>query len=543
MSSPSLSVTPTYQGDPAIYFAHQLVDELRGGVLLVPKFQRPASTWSDDQRCLLLESIKRRLPIGSFLLWRTREDLPTRERAGRVTLPHPPQREDRQYVLDGLQRLTCLANAFAPPETLSPPASPEEDNDIRPIFYDLRDERFTVRQGDKPLDQDLPTSALPDTRLLLQALRKLSKLEDADKLSERAEILANTIRSYKVAVIPIVSDNLDDATEAFSRVNSTGTPMNEVHMVTALTYRKDFYLTERLQERLEQLKSCGWDGIDERVVLATIRARTDLDVSDPKPKETSAKIRKNPELLDGAVTAIKRVAELLREPCLVPSPYWVPYAYQTVFLADALWDIEFADLTQAARDTLVRAFWITAYARTFIGRRTRQEKDLLKTLRSIAQAKTTEFGVAKDSIVEPLPDRFDFSSARTKLVALRMAARSPFAMNGEPLPVLALLQNSESRCMQPLVAPRLGKTPGNSILYPPERWLGDSYISQFKENLMGQPTFLASALGMSPSEETLNSHFITKEIVGAFQGGPAQEALRLRAKEIAYGWMVEADRS
>ena len=378
MSPPPNPVTPTYQGDPAIYFAHQVVDELRGGVLLVPKFQRPASTGNDEQRCRLLDSIKRRLPIGSFLLWRTRQDLPTRERAGRVTLPHPPQREDRQYVLDGLQRLTCLANAFAPPERLSPPASPEEDNDIRPIFYDLREERFTVRQGDKPLDHDLPTSALPDTRLLLQALRKLSTLEDADRLSERAEILANTIRSYKVAVIPIVSDSLDDATEAFSRVNSSGTRMNEVHMVTALTYQKGFYLTERLQERLEQRKPCGWDGIDERVVLATMRARTDLDVSDPKPAETSAKIRKNPELLDGAVTAIERVAALLREPCLVPSPYWVPYAYQTVFLADALWDVEFGDLTQAARDTLVRAFWITAYARTFIGRRTRQEKDLLR---------------------------------------------------------------------------------------------------------------------------------------------------------------------
>ena len=106
-------------------------------------------------------------------------------------------------------------------------------------------------------------------------------------------------------------------------------------------------------------------------------------------------------------------------------------------------------------------------------------------------------------------------------------------MNGELLPILTLLQNAESRCMQSLVAPRLGKTPGNSILYPPDKWAGDSCVSEFRENLMGQGNFLASALGASPSVETLESHFISKEIVAAFQSGLVQEALLLRAKEIA----------
>jgi len=74
---------------------------------------------------------------------------------------------------------------------------------------------------------------------LLQFQRGLAGQPDADQLIQRADALAETFRSYKLPVIPVVTDDL----------------------VRALTWRPDFDLEERLSGVRDELAEAGWSSL------------------------------------------------------------------------------------------------------------------------------------------------------------------------------------------------------------------------------------------------------------------------------------------
>src|SRR6185312_8421841 len=88
----------SYLSQPQIQRLPNLLREVQAGEIRVPRFQRPF-VWKTDQRLDLFKSIYEGIPVGSFLIWRTRDhDLQCYDHLGSV----------RQYLLDGHQRLTTL---------------------------------------------------------------------------------------------------------------------------------------------------------------------------------------------------------------------------------------------------------------------------------------------------------------------------------------------------------------------------------------------------------------------------------------------------
>lgn len=138
---------------------HTLLGRVRHGDILVPRFQRPF-IWSDEQRLLLLDSIYRRLPIGSFIVWRTRGNVLTcfDDIAG-VPVSKVTARDRGEvmtYLLDGHQRLTSLYAALAdgivaeeegsesdPQLVRSPDELPGDDRPRR-IYFDLEARAFKL---------------------------------------------------------------------------------------------------------------------------------------------------------------------------------------------------------------------------------------------------------------------------------------------------------------------------------------------------------------------------------------------------------------
>jgi len=49
--------TPSYHSDPHVTFLSQLLDEIKEGIIQVPKFQRPL-VWRWEDRLELLRSIR-----------------------------------------------------------------------------------------------------------------------------------------------------------------------------------------------------------------------------------------------------------------------------------------------------------------------------------------------------------------------------------------------------------------------------------------------------------------------------------------------------
>ena len=83
------------------------MSELDTGQIKLPMFQREF-VWDKEQSAKLIDSILRGFPIGTFIFWRTREELRSYKEVGNHKLPATPKGDFVQYILDGQQRITSL---------------------------------------------------------------------------------------------------------------------------------------------------------------------------------------------------------------------------------------------------------------------------------------------------------------------------------------------------------------------------------------------------------------------------------------------------
>jgi uncharacterized protein with ParB-like and HNH nuclease domain len=83
----------------------ELINDVKRGLIKIPQFQRDF-IWSKEKAASLMDSIVKGYPIGTIILWKTKETLRSVRNLGGVSLPETPLGDFIQYVLDGQQRLT-----------------------------------------------------------------------------------------------------------------------------------------------------------------------------------------------------------------------------------------------------------------------------------------------------------------------------------------------------------------------------------------------------------------------------------------------------
>lgn len=427
----SRSKTPSYLAEPTIHYLLQVLEQLHSGEIQLPRFQR-FDVWKPEQRRELLRSIHEGIPIGTIMIWRTRQRVNVEHRIGLHELPHPREKGPRQYVLDGVQRLSTLYQALFPP-TLGTAADDGETNDDFTVYYDLREQDFFPRSDlddATPAPHHVPLTTLRDSVSLLKFLRRLTspdaEIQDAETLTERADALASAFRAYKVPVVPLASDDLAFATKTFQRINTQGTPMSEVHMVNALVYQKGFDLIERIREaRQERFTPVGWAELEDETVLRTIKALLGIDVYATQADATRDVLRRRPEAVEEAIEALVRTAAFARKDLDVRSPLLVPYGTQIVLLAKTLHDTP--EPSREGRAALKDWVTLTTYTELFASNMSAARFDALaRELRGAARGEPLVWSVRRPLTRRDLPPNFDFRHARAKLLALRMArVRAP----------------------------------------------------------------------------------------------------------------------
>ena len=531
-SSGRPAASPGYISDPQVPYLSAVLGEVKQGNILIPRFQRKF-VWKQEPQLELLRSIREGIPIGSFLVWRTTAvTLRTFPRLGGhqvPSFPEPPPGAPRQYLLDGHQRLSTLFRALQPPSVEAPPPKNENDDpqELLNFFFDLRAEDFCCES--RAQDQILmPTNILFDSIALINFQRKLlDRKAPGDGLTQeecvlRADRLANTFRNYKIPIIPLVTDKLEDATKAFQRINSSGTSMSDFHMVAALTYTEQFDFTERTESAMLRLKDLGWGGLDEKYILATIRAHEGLLIVTPDADATSKAITKNPSLLDESVGNLCRAARFLKKYCGVPSPQLLPYSYQAVLLAEAFKDVPAPDKEICNR--LANWFWRTTYSAYFLGARDKAVNDALKVVREIARGggKGAEQALSGDR-VDSLPKRYDFRSARGKAFLLLLARLKPLTPAGEPFDATKLLGVSEADVAFQLLTGAQptamdSKSTENRFMVDPEQ------AGEFRDALLSG--------GRSLSAAFFESHAIPAKAMEALRRADFGAFLRLRREHL-----------
>lgn len=460
MSSKSLFDNPTV---PRLL---TVLEEVRSGNLLIPDFQRPFE-WNDDRRLLLLDSIAKGMPIGSFLVWRTRKNkLSSQPRLGPFALPlEPPEGETRSYLLDGNQRMTTLYTALT--EVQDPEALDEQG--VRwPVYYDLsiprNEQGFTLHKGrSAPPRTWLPLSVLLVPKKLYDFQKRLMD-QGFDQEADRAEALANSFKDYQIPIVPLVSEDIDVVTESFVRINNQGKPMQETHMVRALSYSK-FDIREELDRLRQELAPVGWGALDDQVLVNALKARWNLDIYKAGPRELHDHLLKagHAETFRELGENIKQAVNFLST-CGVGGPRALPYSYQLVAIVEVIRKINPA-LDGELGNLLRKWFWATTYAGYFTGMTSNRIREAIDHLCDVASGYTEWLPRDLPRQIQRLR-HFNFNATRSKAFALLLVISIPEkALRTKAQLLLGVAGSSAVEKLFPDVA---GDDPANRVVTTPD---------------------------------------------------------------------------
>lgn len=404
---------------PTVPRLQAVLDEVRDGSILIPDFQRPLE-WDDQRRLMLLDSVAKEMPIGAFLVWRTRNHkLGTLDTLAAFRLPDQPQDQlPRTYMLDGHQRLATLMIALSWTDDTT---SLLEQGVRWPMYYDLSADpssmafTFYSGRGDPPPTL-LPLYLLLDAKGLFEFQKRLYG-EGMDAQAEEAEKLANKFKDYQIPIVPLVSEDLDVVTDSFVRINSQGRAMAETHMVRALAYSQ-YPLEERLEALKARLTPLGWGELDDQVLLNALKVRYGLDVYKAGPRELYKKLEETgfEHALDALEEAVRWAVKRLNA-MGVRGPKSLPYAYQLVALAEIKRRKGEQKLPDTWRRRLERWFWVTTYCGYFTGMSNNRIRTAIDHAWEVAQDRAE---VIRSDMKREVKDvkLFNFGATRTKAMVL-----------------------------------------------------------------------------------------------------------------------------
>ncbi len=243
-----------------------LLYQIETGVLKIPQFQR-SFVWDRHRSARLVDSLLKGYPIGTFILWKTKEELRSIRNLGNATLPATPAGDYIQYVLDGQQRLTTL---YATIKGLIVERDGRLD-DFSKIYVDL----------DAEPTGDLVVTDIQEKQD--QSYISVQELYSADfitlaafplKYQEKMKDYKNALGSYSFSVISVPEAPLDVATEIFTRINVTGQPLSVFEIMVAKTYsaERDFDLAERTTTLVAALSEKGYGTLPDTTILQAVSA-------------------------------------------------------------------------------------------------------------------------------------------------------------------------------------------------------------------------------------------------------------------------------
>ncbi|BAM05287.1 DUF262 domain-containing protein [Phycisphaera mikurensis] len=250
------------QPEPQSRNLDSFLHEIDKGAIKIPLFQRDF-VWERAKSAALLDSVLKGYPVGTFILWKTKERMRSVRDIGGVPLPELPEGETVEQVLDGQQRLTSL---YAAVKGLSIQRGKRVD-DFGEIVLDLDADPDGIQplvlprvpasdeQDETPdADRYAPVASLQDKKLF--AL--LGSLDPAR--SERLLMLRDRLSKYRFSMIIVGEAPLSTATEIFTRINVTGKALTVFEIMAAKTYNEKtgFDLAERFDRFREDLDGVGY---------------------------------------------------------------------------------------------------------------------------------------------------------------------------------------------------------------------------------------------------------------------------------------------
>lgn len=511
------------------------IDELAGRILsgdvLLPKFQREF-VWERSQILILLDSIARGYPIGSILLWQSKQELRSENAIADLDIELPRPGYPVNYLLDGQQRLSTICGALY--------WKPGKVTDRWNIAFDLRTQKFVhLETIEDPPQHQIRVNKLSDAVAYFKHVASLDSLasKDKDELKQRAELLFGRFKDYKIAVVTLGDMELNDVAPIFERINSQGTPLTIVDLTRAATWSPQFDLIDAMNEVRSELERKDFSQVDDKVLLRSMSASAGHGFT----AENIEALRKHSadELKAFALQtkdAYKRSADFLHTQLRVPGAEVLPYSNQLVVLSEIFRRIPTPNAAQY--EAISQWFWRTSLSGYFSGWNTGMMGQDLKAIEQFALNKTT--GVKVD-IQKPNPSiwlkPFRLNNAHSKLLALVLAQYAPIdLLSGQKVDVGKALAWSNAKEFH--------------HFFPKEYLIGIGYPLN-KINALSNIVIITSATNKTISKRApsdylkdvataaganldswLSSHLVTKEAYEAALKDDFEKFLTIRSETI-----------
>ena len=432
---------------PEVWQIVELVRNAAEGKLRIPNFQRPF-VWDRNRMLELLDSIRKRYPVGSLLVWDTEERVSSKGTIGLIKIPKDVK-GGTSLVLDGHQRISTLTGALIEPSKNSY-SEDDPDPERWEIWFNADKMEFEhLRAKDHSEVWHFPMRKLIDTFSFLQECQRM--LEKGGKNGQRfvknTQELLRSFLDQQIPVVKIKNTDLSQAVNIFARLNSTGKKISADEMVAAITYNEERTpLADHIDELAEILTGWGFGKTNRTIILRAILACMGEDIystnwsrfDDRKQDDKQDKLhdfhKKLDTVIEAAKISVEEAAKFLHEQLGVKHDRLLPYAQQIVVLAAFFYECK--NPTQQQQNFLKRWFWVSSFTGWFASGNPSRVSALVKEMRDKISKNPDPQSLDNMRMDEPaqsFPKYFDTRSARTRTWLLMMLELQPCDTKGDPV--------------------------------------------------------------------------------------------------------------
>jgi hypothetical protein len=209
-----------------------LLGHFDSGELVLPEIQRDF-VWNKQHVLTLFDSLYRRLPIGSMLVWKAKTVVPEK---GKTFRKGELINTFYGYLLDGQQRLTALQKVRDGDETYPlnfylKPVRLEDKYEGRFQYLSKKNKNnlWYVPVADVLSPEFSMKKYIDDLVLKYSSVETINQDEILGYLTR----LKTLFDDYQIGVIEFEEDNYEKATQLFIRFNSTGKKLNKSDLTSA----------------------------------------------------------------------------------------------------------------------------------------------------------------------------------------------------------------------------------------------------------------------------------------------------------------------
>ncbi|WP_300763401.1 DUF262 domain-containing protein [Helicobacter sp. UBA3407] len=402
-----------------------IVRSIENGTYQIPKFQRDF-VWKKESSAKLIDSLLKGFPIGSFILWKTKERLNSLKKLGGEVLKDTKEGDFVYYILDGQQRITSLYLCLKG-------ITIEKDN-YKEIYIDLDKE---IDNNDEICVVEQPQNSISFYDLMNEKSSVLMKKFGENTFEEKLEKLQEHIKTYEFSTIEIENQPLEKIVDIFTRINTGGKELTLFEIMNAKVYteskngQESFDLEEKFNALIEELRRSGYESIAENKSL--ILQLIALILKKNAKREAILSIEKNSFIKewDNATECLKLAIDKIRDSLKIPVSKLLPY-YALIIPYAYFYHINNKHQpTKLQLENLHKYFFRSAFGERFSSSTESKLNEDIKLIEKIQKNEQIDFKKeidcddTKDYYKEELQYSFSTSSAFDKAVLCILAYAEP----------------------------------------------------------------------------------------------------------------------